>query len=336
MPSIAKRGRKIRRNTVPDVRGRVICAIQCYTRCTRRMNVSEYEHLLWILPSALLVVYVGSPRFLGAMAAARTKRLLDAHFRSPEVRLCHAVDLGGPRSSSHIDHVLISRGGIHVIDSLCVWGTVKGTDMQHPWKAITRWRTREFDNPVHANKLRIEALAQALDLSLSRFQGMVVFSGHFRLSDGIPPNVIPAAKLVDRLKAPVPEVLTGVQMDKAERQLRDAIQKSPTRRRTARWKAVQLLLFLAWVAATVGVFRIQIGDLYARVQSEIAQSPAGRSSVPATGNTRATQNPDPASLNCMYSVDTGRCVCRNAAGESIAVEPQQCRDLSERGSVLKQ
>ena len=297
--------------------------------------MTGFEHLLWVLPAVLLVVYIGSPRFLGAMAAARTKRLLDVHFDAPEFRLCHDIDLVKSRGTVHFDHVVISRGGVHVVDSMCVSGVVKGTEVQQTWKAITPWRTRQIDNPVHANKLRIEALAEAISLPLSRFHGLVVLSGQFRFANEMPPNVIHAEKLVGRLETRFPEILTGEQMDRVERLLRDAHRQSPSRLRATKWRALQVMLIVAAVVATAWVFRAPIGDAYARVQYEVANAPARRVTVQDGGAVPATQQPDKRALNCAYSVDTDRCACRNAAGASVDIDQNECQEMAERDSVLK-
>jgi len=42
------------------------------------------------------------------------------------------------------------------------------------------------------------------------------------------------------------------------------------------------------------------------------------------------------SLRCAYSPDTNRCACYEPDGGKVDIEWSRCRDLAERGSVLKQ
>lgn len=291
-------------------------------------------HLLWILPWALLAIYLGSPRFLGSMAPARTKRLLAAGLGAPDYRVWNDLYLGTDRNTVHYDHVVISRGGVHVVDSLHVSGFVKGTDVQSRWKAATAWRTREFDNPVYANHLRLQALAQALELPLSRFQGLVVLNGHFRLSAAAPGNVIAAGKLVDRLKAHVPEVFTAEQMDRIAQRLQEVCNVSPARRKVVVWKSIQLLLSVGLIAATAFVFREQLGEILGRLQTEMAASNETEVSK-QTGEITKGGRVGESGLICAYSADTDRCACHEPGGGKVEIELRRCRELAERGSVLK-
>jgi hypothetical protein len=42
------------------------------------------------------------------------------------------------------------------------------------------------------------------------------------------------------------------------------------------------------------------------------------------------------SLVCAYSVDTGRCACHDRDGARVDLAAERCRELAERGSVLRQ
>lgn len=291
-------------------------------------------HLLWILPWALLAIYLGSARFLGGMAPSRTKRLLDAGLGGRDFRVWNDIDLGTDRGRTHYDHVVISRTGIHVVDSLHVSGHVKGTDVQSRWKTVTAWRTREFDNPVYANHLRIQALAQVLELPLSRFQGLIVLNGHFRLSDAAPGNVIAAEKLVGRLRARAPEVFTAEQIDRIAQGLQEARNQSPGRRRIVVWKLIQVLLSVGLLAATAIVFSDSLGEILARLQVEMAGL-NGTASAEQAAKTSSGGRKGETGLICAYSADTDRCACHEPGGGKVEIELHRCRELAERGSVLK-
>jgi len=291
-------------------------------------------HLLWILPWALLVIYLGSPRFSGSLASSRTKRLLDAGLGAPDHRVLHDFDFDVHRSRTHYDHVVVSRSGIHVVDSLHVCGRIKGSDVQSRWKAVTAWGTREFDNPVHANHLRIQALAQVLELPLSRFQGLVALNGHFRLSATAPGNVIAAERLVDRLRARSPEVFTTEQVDRIAHRLQEARNENPARRKVVVGKLMQVLLFAGLLAATAMVFKDQLGEILGRLQVEMAGSNAAAGSGQGDRTAEGGRMGE-SGLICAYSADTDRCACHESGGGKVEIELNRCRELAERGSVLK-
>ena len=63
-----------------------------------------------------------------------------------------------------IDHVVVSKFGIFVIESLQARGRVSGTEVQDRWKESSLGRTRRFDNPVYRNRLQAQALSKLLEM----------------------------------------------------------------------------------------------------------------------------------------------------------------------------
>ena len=186
------------------------------------MNIQSLVHLVWIVPLALLAAYIGSPRFLGTMGSARVRRILDAGLEKNRYTVLHDLLLPAGGGTVSIQHIVVSRFGIWVIDSIHRTGLISGTEVQSRWQQKSLGRTLRFDNPIHTNFLKIQSLERLLQLPHSRFYPMIVFSGQRGFKSAVPASVLDAKKLISRIHAQRREVLAPEEADKVVLRLRDS------------------------------------------------------------------------------------------------------------------
>ena len=124
-------------------------------------------HLAWIAPLLFLVFLLGSPRFRGDIAERRVRRILAVGLERSRYTVFNdlLVPFGG--GTVRIDHVVVSKSGIFVIESEYAPGVVAGTAVQERWKRKRLGRIHRLDNPVHRNRVQAEALAAAIALVAS-------------------------------------------------------------------------------------------------------------------------------------------------------------------------
>ena len=121
-----------------------------------------FLHLSWIAPLVLLIAFMSSPRFRGDIAESRVRRLLAAGLGKNLYTTFNDLVVPSGGGTTTIDHVIVSRFGIFVIESCFARGWISGTAVQAQWRQH-RWpRPRQFDNPVHRNRLQLEALQRLL------------------------------------------------------------------------------------------------------------------------------------------------------------------------------
>lgn len=299
------------------------------------MNYQPFAHLMWLLPLAILVVYMGSPRFLGTMGAVRVRRILNAALEKNRYTLMHDLTLPGGGGTVHFDHIIVSRCGVHVIDTVHRAGWIAGTDVQARWrqKVLGRWYT--FDNPVHANILRVEALGRLLQLPLSRFHPMVVFSGHKGFKAAMPANVVSMSKLIGKIRADARQLLTPEEVDRAVLKLQNSALHTAFFGRVWRWKLLGLVLFMGLVVAVYFIYGEQLRAVLVAMQHQANVSMAPENFHP-DGKPKSEIELWEDRLVCAYSVDTGRCACFEPAGAKARIQQQRCEELAQRGSILQQ
>lgn len=106
-------------------------------------------------------------------------------------RVFHDLYLPRPDGSgtTQIDHVVVSRFGIFVIETKYYNGWIFGNARQKKWTQSIYGRNTQFPNPLHQNHLHVLALKAFLGLPERSFHSLVFFvDGDFRTE--MPENVI--------------------------------------------------------------------------------------------------------------------------------------------------
>lgn len=299
------------------------------------MNPQPLIHLLWIVPLALMVSYIGSPRFLGTIGASRVKRILDSALEKNRYTILHDLILPAGGGTIHVDHLVISRFGICVIDSIYRPGWISGTEVQARWRQKYWGKTMTFDNPVHTNYLKVQALERLIQLPNSRFHPMVAWSGHQGFKNSMPAGVLDAQHLVSRIRSFGRELLTAEEVNKALLCIRNSILKPGLFGPVGRWKLFRLFLLVVLVAAFLLTYRDQLEKLVAGMQrqADMRMMP-GKFHRDGQPKTELELWED--SLICAYSSELDRCSCYEPGGKKADIRAARCQQLAERGSILKQ
>jgi hypothetical protein len=289
-------------------------------------------HLLWIVPLVLLIVFLSSPRFRGDIAETRTRRLLSHGLERNLYTVFNGVVLPIGGGTIVVEHVAVSRFGIFVFHSEFVRGWISGGELQPRWRQKRLARTVLFDNPLHRNRLQVEALQRLLDYPASVFHPFVVLVGQAGFKGKPPENVLSPSRLLAQVRKKTRHLLTPEQADHAVRCIDEARLKSP-RRRPLLW--LRLLLLAAVLAGAWFAFRGDIQRIVGQYRQEAAQA-ADPAAFHPDGRPKTEREQWEDSLACAYSVDTGRCACYEPSGARADLDEARCRELAERGSVLKQ
>lgn len=292
-------------------------------------------HLAWILPLLLLIVFLSSPRFRGDIAETRVRRLLSAGLQRNRYTVFDRVLLPTGGGTIEVDHVVVSKLGVFVIESHYARGWVSGSEVQDRWKQQSLLGLSRFDNPVHRNRLQVEALQRCTGFPAAAFHPLVVLVGHRGFKQPPPPNVLSAGALLPWIRKQTRQVLSAEQADQAIRAIHEASLETARGWLRRPLNLVRLLLLLALVAGCWLAFHDDLDQWF-----EAAQLRQEQRSQPeqfhADGRRKTEQELWEDSLACAWSEDTGRCSCYEPSGARADLTPARCRELAERGSVLRQ
>lgn len=115
-------------------------------------------------------------------------------------------------STSQIDHVVISKFGIFVVETKNYKGMITGGQYSEEWTQHLRGQKNSFRNPIKQNYGHIKALEEMLDLDASVFVSVVVFSDKASLKVDTSEGVVNYKEIKKYIKSYKDEKLTSEQV----------------------------------------------------------------------------------------------------------------------------
>ncbi len=118
--------------------------------------------------------------------------------------------------STQIDHIIVSRYGIFVIETKNYKGWIFGEEKQAQWtQKFANGASFQFQNPLRQNYLHLKTLAELLNLPTNKFHSMVIFIGDCQLKtvDKLPNNVMNKFGWVNYVKSKKIPLLTENQVE---------------------------------------------------------------------------------------------------------------------------
>lgn len=102
----------------------------------------------------------------------------------------HNVTLLGQDGTTQIDHVVISRFGVFVVETKNFAGRIEGGERDARWLRVHQGRETWFQNPLLQNYRHIKALAAFYALPELYFHSVVAFTGTVEFTSPMPENVL--------------------------------------------------------------------------------------------------------------------------------------------------
>jgi restriction system protein len=119
-----------------------------------------------VLPAALAVGF-GLGRFrrraLENQGEAAVRRALTQHFTGPSYHLLNNLTLPCDGGTTQIDHVLVSKSGIFVIESKHYRGSIFANVSLPTWTQVIFTHKYTFQNPLRQNYKHVKAIQQLLN-----------------------------------------------------------------------------------------------------------------------------------------------------------------------------
>ncbi|WP_050940286.1 nuclease-related domain-containing protein [Vibrio harveyi] len=150
------------------------------------LNVLEQ---VWYLMPLLLIVSVFKSRWLkGAFGEFLVNRLL-SKLPESDYTLIKDVTLPTSDGTTQVDHIVVSKYGIFVVETKNMKGWIFGSARQKQWTQKIYRHSSKFQNPLHQNYKHIKALETLLGCSEEHLHSVIVFIGDSTFKTEMPPNV---------------------------------------------------------------------------------------------------------------------------------------------------
>ena len=174
--------------------------------------ISQFLKLWWLIPILLVVGLLQSPWFKGVTGEALVR--LAARLRLPRdtYHPIHNVTLPTPDGTTQIDHILVSRFGVFVVETKHMKGWIFGSEKDAQWTQKIFKHSFKFQNPLSQNYKHVKALEAALGIPPDVIHSVVVFSGDCTFKTHLPANVARGGRYITHIKSFQQQVLSDVQV----------------------------------------------------------------------------------------------------------------------------
>ena len=143
------------------------------------------------------------------------RRLLD----EKKYRLIKNITLPTSEGTTQIDHIIVSRFGVFVVETKNMTGWIFGSEHQRQWTQKIFKHSSKFQNPLHQNYKHTKVLASCLGMDESKLFSVVVFVGHSTFKTPMPDNVTHARGLVRYIKEKSEVLLTDKEVGETVRKI---------------------------------------------------------------------------------------------------------------------
>ena len=169
--------------------------------------------LWWLTPIAIIVIFFKSSTGKGVFGEWMLNSFLNISLNKAEYKLLKDVTLPTEDGSTQIDHIIVSRYGIFVVETKNMKGWIFGSEHQKRWTQSIYGKTHSFQNPLHQNYKHTKTLQKLLDLDDGKVFSVVVFVGEATLKTDMPNNIVRPRGLLKFIKAHDRAIFTPREME---------------------------------------------------------------------------------------------------------------------------
>ncbi len=140
---------------------------------------------------------------------ARLSREIRRHFTAPNYHLMNHITLQVQGGTTQVDHILVSRFGVFVIETKDYKGWIFANGKHARWTQVLFKRKFQFQNPISQNYRHVRAVQELLDfLPADCIMSVVVFTGDSQFKTAVPPGVFSLSGGVDHIHQQTAEIMS--------------------------------------------------------------------------------------------------------------------------------
>ena len=135
---------------------------------------------------------------------------LRIHFAAPDFHLLNHITLKLKDGTTQVDHILVSRYGVFVIETKDYSGWIFANSQHSTWTQVLYGGKFKFQNPIFQNFRHKQAVQDLLDfLPPNVIKPVVVFVGSAEFKTDIPSGVFTISGLIEHIRSFKEEVLSS-------------------------------------------------------------------------------------------------------------------------------
>ncbi|MEQ1635793.1 MAG: NERD domain-containing protein [Methylococcales bacterium] len=162
----------------------------------------------FLIPLVILTAVLRSAWLKGIMGEFIVNLSAKLFLDKQKYHLIKNVTLPTDDGSTQIDHVIVSKYGVFVIETKNMTGWIFGDPNQKTWTQKIYRHTSKFQNPLHQNYKHVKTLESLLGLNDHQLFSVVVFVGGSTFKTEMPENVAYGGGYIRFIKSKTQAVLT--------------------------------------------------------------------------------------------------------------------------------
>lgn len=166
----------------------------------------------WLVPLSLLLAFLKSPFMKGILGEFQVNLLANLFLDKQRYTLFKNITLPTEDGTTQIDHIIVSRYGVFVIETKNMKGWIYGGANQKTWTQKIYKHTTKFQNPLHQNYKHTQTLQAALGINNGKIFPLVVFIGDSEFKTPMPDNVVYAGRYIRYIKGKTQLILSDLEV----------------------------------------------------------------------------------------------------------------------------
>jgi len=175
----------------------------------------------WLLPLFILAVLFKSAWFKGFIGEVMANMAARLFLNKNDYHLIKNVTIPTEDGTTQIDHIIVSRFGVFVVETKNMKGWIFGGENQKQWTQQIFKSKHKFQNPLHQNIKHTKMLETALGLPHDKMISVVVFVGDSTFKTPIPENVTYGGGYIRYIKSHTKPLLNEAEVQQVIQQIAD-------------------------------------------------------------------------------------------------------------------
>lgn len=179
---------------------------------TTQLLTPLFSVLWYLIPFVILVTVIKTPWFKGVIGEFIVNLSAKLFLDKEKYHLIKNVTLPTEDGTTQIDHIIVSKYGVFVVETKNMKGWIFGNAHQKTWTQKIYKHSSKFQNPLHQNYKHVKTLESFLELNDQQIHSVVVFVGDSTFKTDMPENVTYGRGYIEFIKSKTQRVLSDVQV----------------------------------------------------------------------------------------------------------------------------
>jgi hypothetical protein len=158
------------------------------------MDLSIYLNMMnsaawYLIPIFIFAIVIKSAWFKGVLGEWQVNLLIKFFLNKNEYHLIKNVTLPTEDGTTQIDHIIVSKYGIFVVETKNMKGWIFGNGNQKQWTQQIYKHKSKFQNPLHQNYKHVKTLEACLNAKNDSIFSVIIFIGDSTFKTNMPENV---------------------------------------------------------------------------------------------------------------------------------------------------